>query len=102
MANIGTGKYHAGWVNRIVWSAPGNSSIKIKLYYNDNSDEKDPPEYVPGHYGDLGYTIDGLDQVKKGKIFIRSIMYWTNDFSLNGVENYLNVLDRPLKVSVSD
>ncbi len=100
MANAGTGKFPAGWFNRIFWSAPGNPGISINLYFKDDLSSPDPPESEKGEYGDLGYEIKGLETVKKGKIFIKSVMYWFPSFSLEKLNDYLNIDDHPIKVFI--
>ncbi len=100
MANAGTGDYPAGWFNRVIWNAPGNPNIDINLYYMDDISHSDPPEAEKGEYGDLGYLIKGLESVKKGKIFIKSVMYGFEKFSLEDVASFINVIEKPLIVEI--
>ncbi len=101
MANAGTGEMPAGWFNRIIWSAPGNPSIDVNLYFKDDLSHSDPPEGEPGEHCDIGYTIKGLESVKKGKIFIKSIMYWFPRFSIEEVRKYMDILDNHLSVKIN-
>ena len=101
MANAGTGETPAGWFNRIFWSAPGNPGINIRLYFKDDISTPDPPENERGEYGDLGYEITGLETVKKGKIFIKSVMYWFPSFTMDNLKKFLNINDRPIKIIIN-
>ena len=101
MVNAGVDPFPAGWFNVLEWSAPGNPEIGIRLYFEDDVNKKDPPENQPGEYGDLGYSIVGLEHVKKGKILIRSVMYWFEKFKPGDEKRFINVDKAPLRVRVS-
>ncbi len=86
------------WINRLVYDAAATPAVP-KLYYRDDRTSLDNPEDDPGQCGEVGYSLINLEKVKKGKLRLLSIMYNAPQFTLNKVNRYMQILDRPLKVS---
>ena len=82
-----------------VTSATGSSPAVPMLYYNDNKAHLDPPEEDPGECGDIGYQLVNLEQVKRGKLTLVSIMYQAANFSVARVQEFLNILNKKLQVT---
>jgi hypothetical protein len=90
----------AGWLNRLLYPMI-NTPVHPTLYYRDDAARPDPPEDDPGECGDLGYYLEGVEKIKKGRFELLSVMYNYPEFSPAVVERIMAVLDHPLKVSVA-
>jgi len=94
-----TGPHNSyAWINRLVYDAAATPAVPM-LYYRDDRASLDNPEDDPGQCGEVGYSLINLEKVKKGKLRLLSIMYNAPQFSLNKVNRYMQILDRPLKVN---
>jgi len=87
----------AAWINRLMYD-PSSPAVPM-LYYNDNKAHLDPPEEDPGECGDIGYQLVNLEQVKRGKLTLVSIMYQAANFSVARVQEFLNILNKKLQVT---
>jgi len=90
-----TGK--GAWMNRLLYDASA-TPVRPNLYFNDDRAARDGPEDDPGECGDLGYTLENVGELKRDKLYLKSIMYNMNDFRLDRVPEYLKIIDRPLTV----
>lgn len=95
-----TGQYKGGWMNRLVYDKKSTPVIP-KLYYVDDISQADPPEEEPGQCGDVGYSLDNLEEVEKGVLRLTSVMYNIPSFDSGKVPTYLNILDHPIQVSAT-
>jgi hypothetical protein len=86
------------WMNRLVYDTTA-TPVQPHLYYNDDRNARDAPEDQPGECGDIGYTLENLGQLKKDKLYLKSIMYNIDDYQPKRVAEFLNILDRPLRVA---
>lgn len=86
----------SAWINRLVWDR--SSPVTPLLYYMDDQEKLDPPEDDPGHCGDIGYTLQNLDQIGRGKLRLVSILYQSSNFKPGKVRTFMNILDHPLQV----
>jgi len=86
------------WINRLLYNASATPARPI-LYYQDDRNHLDPPEDDPGQCGDLGYVLVNLEKVERGKMNLVSIMYNAPNFTLKKVNQYMRILDQPLKVT---
>jgi hypothetical protein len=89
------------WMNRLIYDATA-TPVRPYLYFNDNRDAHDDPEDEPGECGDVGYTLENVGQLKKDKLYLKSIMYNIPDFQLDRVQQYMNILDKPLTVTAAE
>jgi hypothetical protein len=87
----------SGWVNRLIYDH-ASPAVPL-LYYNDDKNHLDPPEDDPGECGDIGYQLTHLDQVKRGKLTLVSVMYQVNNFTLDRVTDLMNIRDQKLRVT---
>jgi hypothetical protein len=74
--------------------------IKSRLFYIDDDLSRDPPESFPGQSPDVGFWLDGLENLEKGILYFYAISYIINDYTDGKEKEYLNILDKPLEVSV--
>ncbi|MCX5867549.1 MAG: hypothetical protein NT009_08785 [Proteobacteria bacterium] len=80
---------------------PQKTPITTRLYYKDDDASIDPPEATPGESPDVGYWLDGLRDLEKGLLYICPALFMIKDYSEGKEKDYLNILDRPLEVSVN-
>jgi len=99
MIVTGTGSYKGGWMNRLLYDR--SSPVIPKLYYMDDKGHPDPPEDDPGQCGDVGYTLENLEKVKKGVLNLTSVMYNIPRFEKSDIQKYLNIIDRPIRIKTS-
>ncbi len=85
---------HGAWLNRLTYDK--GLGVTPNLFYVDRKDLADAPENDPGQCGNLGYTLDGMGNLKKGVLRLNSIMVNIPEFSDDRLAEYLNILDRPL------
>jgi hypothetical protein len=88
------------WMNRLLYDSSA-TPVKPNLYYNDDRNSRDGPEDEPGECGDIGYTLENLGQLKRNKLYLQSIMYNINSAPTKRVQEYLNILDRPVQAKAT-
>ena len=88
-----------GWLNRLLYSTI-DAPVHPTLYYNDDAASDDGPEDEPGEFGDVGYCLEGIEHIKRGRFELLSVMYSFPEYSPEAVERILLVLDRPLVIEV--
>jgi hypothetical protein len=89
-----------GWMNRLLYDETA-TPVRPNLYYVDNAAAADGPEEDPGECGDIGYTLDNLGELKKEKLYLKSILYSIPQNNAATISEFLNILDRPLQVKVT-
>lgn len=95
----GTTKGNTGSsVNRFVYDT--DSGIVPKLYYMDDSKHISPPEQEPGMFGAVGYKLENLESLKSGEWRLTSILYNVPEYKPGDEREYLDILDKPLKIVV--
>lgn len=85
------------WMNRLLYDKKSTPAVP-KLYYMDDASSLDPPEEDPGQCGEVGYTLENLIEVSKGVLRLTSVMYNIPKFDQSKIQDYLNILDRPVRV----
>lgn len=88
------------WVNRLLFDRK-KTPASVRLYYMDDANVKDPPEEKPGQIGNLGYQIKDVERLGAGQHLLRTYMYNLKSYKPGQETQALNILDKPLKVSVS-
>jgi len=88
----------AAWLNRLIYDEKA-TPVQPYLYYNDDAAVSDAPEDEAGECGDVGYTLENLGQLAKEKMYLKSILYCVPDYRPGREREYLNILDRTVKVS---
>jgi len=88
-----------GWMNRLLYDTRA-TPVRPNLYYNDNAGVADGPEDELGECGDIGYTLDNLGQLKKDKMYLKSILYSVPGTDAKTISEFLNIIDKPLRVNV--
>lgn len=71
----------------------------MQFYVDDNSIE-DKPEVKPGQIGHIGSDIKGLEKLKKGIHIITTYSYFMKSYKPGDEKGILNIVDKPLKVSI--
>ncbi len=84
-------------MNRLLYDKKSTPAVP-KLYYMDDASSLDPPEEDPGQCGEVGYTLENLIEVSKGVLRLTSVMYNIPKFDQSKIQDYLNILDRPVRV----
>ncbi|MCP4756481.1 MAG: hypothetical protein GY866_36920 [Proteobacteria bacterium] len=92
------GQVNVAWVNRLIVESEADS-LKLFLYYNDDSSVDDPPEEHRGHFGDTGFIIDDLPGLEGGNYRLVSFMYCVPGYEIGMEKAYLDIVDTPLVVS---
>lgn len=87
------------WLNRLIFDKK-KTPAKISLHYVDDAKSENPPDGVPGQIGNLGYVIGNIENLRPGRHVLRTFMYNLNSYRPGDEIKTLNILDRPLKVSV--
>ncbi len=77
-----------------------NVPVKPNLYYMDDDSIPDPPEKYPGQRGNLGYELDNFQWLKKGAHRLGSVLFALPDFHLGDEVQFVNIMEKPLKVWV--
>ncbi len=76
--------------------------IKTSLFYVDDDNTSDPPEFVPGQSPNIGYWLERLNELPKGVTQFHFISYMIKEGYRRGIEDeYLKIMDRPVRVSVN-
>ncbi|MDD5224379.1 MAG: hypothetical protein PHE84_10335 [bacterium] len=86
--------------NRMPDGSPQEAPLISRLFYLDDDLSLDPPEAVPGQSPGIGYWLDGTENLEKGIIYLYAISYTINDYYDGKEKEYMNILDKPLEVSV--
>lgn len=89
----------SAWLNRIIIQT--NAPVQPQLYYMDDINVPDPPETFPGQLGNVGYTLDNFQWLKKGVHKFTSILYSLPKYEIGDEKIYLDMLDNPLKFWVN-
>jgi hypothetical protein len=84
--------------NRMPDGSFQNSPIKNRLYYVDDDLSRDPPEFVPGQSPDVGFRMEGIEEMGKGILYFYAISYMIKDYTEGKEREYLNILDKSLEV----
>ncbi len=87
------------WFNRVLLG-PGLEEIRNGLYYMDDAESEDPPEEEPGIYGNVGFSLTNLENLKGGMYTFRSYIHFPEHFKLGDQKRIFNMLDHPLQVDV--
>ena len=95
-----TGKNKGAWMNRLLYEKDKTPAVPM-LYYNDDMTRADGPEEEQGECGDVGYELQNLEKVGKGVLRLTSVMYNIPDYEQSKIQTYLNILDRPVRVTAS-
>lgn len=74
--------------------------VKPYLFYMDDDTAADPPENFEGQRGNLGYELDNFQWLKKGAHRLGSVLFALPDFHLGDEIQFLNLMDKPLKLWV--
>ena len=91
-----TGANTGGWMNRLLYD-PEKTPAVPRLYYVDDMSKADGPEEEAGQCGNVGYTLDKLEEVEKGVLRLTSVMYNIPAFDASKVKPYLDILDHPVQ-----
>jgi hypothetical protein len=91
----------AAWLNRLVIEQRVGG-FRPKLYYRDDTSVEDAPDDHPGHFGDVGFIIDNLPELESGIYRMVSVMYCVPEYKLGREKKYLDILDKPLKTTISE
>ncbi len=82
--------------------SPQELPITTTFYYTDDDGALDPPEFVPGQSPNAGFLMDGMEDLKKGTFYFYIIGYMIRDYR-DGIETrYLDIMDRPVEISVKE
>ena len=84
--------------NRMPDGSFQETPIISHLFYIDDDLSRDPPESVPGQSPDVGFWMDGIENLEKGIFYFYAISYIINDYTDGKEKEYLNILDQPLEV----
>jgi hypothetical protein len=94
------GRDHGGWFNRLK-VMDDNPRFQPRVYYVDDLNHADPPDEEPGSYGNGGYQVSDLQGLPAGTYTLVSVMYNAPAFAPEDAPRYLDILDHPLRVTVS-
>jgi hypothetical protein len=94
------GKDHGAWFNRLLVEGD-NPEWKPRVFYIDDETHLDAPDEEPGSFGNGGYQIDGLSSLAAGAYRLNSIMYATPVFEPAMANQFLRILDAPLRMEVT-
>ncbi|NLH48459.1 MAG: hypothetical protein GX444_07630 [Myxococcales bacterium] len=86
------------WMNRLLYDA-ASTKVRPMLYYRDDMKHPDGPEDEAGECGDLGYTLENMGTIKSEKLYLKSILYNIPDYQPARIQEFMNILDRPIKVA---
>ena len=70
------------------------------VHYIDDKNLKEGNEDEPGRYGEFGWQIQGVADVRRGHYVIDMILFAAKDFKKGDEQKYLNVDDSPLETKV--
>ena len=73
--------------------------VTARLYYMDDDDAPDPPEFIPGQSPNLGWWMENLDQLSKGTLYFFAIMYCINNYTDGTEEKYVQAFNTPVRIS---
>jgi len=75
--------------------------IQTDMFYIDDDNSLDPPEFVPGQSPNIGFWEKGLNKLKKGIFYFYMIDHMISQPYRAGLEDeYLRIVDEPVEVSV--
>lgn len=87
------------WLNRLDFDRK-KTPARIELYYMDDINVKDPPDEYPGQIGNLGYYLKDVHRLGAGHHILSTIMYAIPKYKPGDEVKVMNVVDKPLKVTV--
>jgi hypothetical protein len=87
------------WLNRLDFDKK-KTPARIELYYMDDITVKDPPDEYPGQIGNLGYYLKDVHRLGAGHHVLSTIMYAIPSYKPGDEARVMNVVDKPLKVTV--
>ncbi|MDD5224383.1 MAG: hypothetical protein PHE84_10355 [bacterium] len=73
--------------------------ITTSLYYLEDDLLRDPPESVPGQSPNVGFWMNGTENLEKGIFYFYAISYIIDNYTDGKEKEYLDILDKPLEVS---
>ena len=94
-----TPDHREGWFQRQVVRGNGQK-VSMPLFYRDDADTPDGPERFRGSHGNLGFTLSGVQNLKKGSIELYVQQFPLVDYKPGDEDRFLKVLDRPLETEV--
>lgn len=71
-----------------------------KFFYRDDENFRDPYETEPGSYGEVGWEITKLENLKAGNYELDIEVYGKRGFKKGDEREFLNITDHPLKIEV--
>jgi hypothetical protein len=86
-------------VSRLIMGEEVGDKYKKKTYYMDDASISDPPEDHQGIQG-VGYLLEGEGEYVREYSF-ESIIYFKSELKPENVHEILDILDHPIKVSVT-
>lgn len=75
--------------------------ITSSLYYVDGDDRPDPPEFIPGQSPNVGFWLNNLRELEKGFFYCFPIFFAIDDYREGAEVEYMNSIDRSIKVRVN-
>lgn len=93
---------------RSMWDTSYVEQARIQVYFQDDQDKKDPPEFHPGDFG-ASYSVSTLENIKAGDYCAWLDWYFPPHFfdpdrsdplDMDKVRQYLNLHDHPLEIRV--
>lgn len=95
-----TPEHPEGWLALQTIKTDNKSPISFSLYYQDDINKPDPPENIPGCYGNLGFEFTGVDSFKKGRMEMMVKQYPVLNYKPGDEIEYIQINSRPLRFSV--
>jgi len=80
---------------------PQELLITTSFYYVDDDQAPDPPEHVPGQSPNVGFSMQGMEKLPKGTFYFYIIGYMIKDYREGVEQEYLDIMDRPVEVTVN-
>jgi hypothetical protein len=93
---------------RSLWDAAYLEQSSVEVYFEDNREKKDPPEFVDGNFG-ASYSLSTLKNIRAGDYCAWLDWYFPPHFydpdrsdplDMDKVREYLNLHDHPLEIRV--
>jgi hypothetical protein len=88
----------AAWLNRLIYDEKSHAGSTY-LYYHDDAAVSDALRTKPGGVRRRRLYVENLGQLAKEKMYLKSILYCVPDYRPGREREYLNILDRTVKVS---
>ena len=76
--------------------------VTSSLYYVDDDNLDDPPEFVPGQSPNVGFWLNNLRELERGMFYCYAMFMSIDDYREGDEVELLDIVDRPVEIGVNE